>query len=126
MYVLSYAINHWFGDHQESASIDTVNTTSKVTLIQPASTKPLTSFLMIVKTGLRTITNPVLTPSIYVFFAGQYGSSPIIHLNELTDRTDLFQSLETDEFTLTIPDTGMVKKTTFHFLIFYEIKYSQI
>ncbi len=50
----------------------------------------------------------MLTPSIYIFFAGQYGSSPVIHLNELTDRIDLFQSSEIDEFNFTIPDTGIV------------------
>jgi hypothetical protein len=50
----------------------------------------------------------MLTPSIYIFFAGQYGTSPVIHLNELTDQTDLFQSLELDEFVFTIPDTGIV------------------
>jgi len=50
----------------------------------------------------------MLTPSIYVFFAGQYGSSPVIHLNKLTNQIDLFQSSEIDEFSFTIPDTGMV------------------
>ncbi|CAF3836154.1 unnamed protein product [Rotaria sordida] len=103
----NYIINRWCGDYHESDFIDTLNTTSKTTLIQPASTKLLTTFLMTIKSGIRTITNPSLTPSIYVFFAGQFGSSPIIHLNELTDRMDLFQSLEIDEFSFTIPDTGM-------------------
>ncbi|CAF3685921.1 unnamed protein product [Rotaria sp. Silwood1] len=103
----NYIINRWCGDHHESDFINTLNITSKTTLIQPASTKLLTTFLITIKTGIRTITNPMLTPSIYVFFAGQFGSSPTIHLNELTDRIDLFQSLEIDEFTFTIPDTGM-------------------
>jgi hypothetical protein len=106
--VFSYLINRWCGDHQESDVLDTLNTTSKATLIQPASTKALITFIISIKTGIRTPTNPMLTPSIYIFFAGQYGSSPVIHLNELTDRMDLFQSSEIDEFTLTIPDTGMV------------------
>ncbi len=105
----SYLINRWCGDHQELDLIDTSNPTSKTTLIQPASTKLLTTFLLTIKTGTRIITNPMLTPSIYVFFAGQYGSSPVIHLNELTNRSDLFQSSEIDEFTFTIPDTGMVR-----------------
>ncbi|CAF1436666.1 unnamed protein product [Rotaria magnacalcarata] len=103
----NYVINRWFGDHHESDLVDTLNATSKAALIQPASTRLLTTFLMLIKNGLRTTTNPMLIPSLYVFFAGQYGSSPIIHLNELTDRNDIFQSLETDEFTFTIPDTGM-------------------
>ncbi|CAF3752454.1 unnamed protein product [Rotaria socialis] len=103
----NYVINRWFGDHHESDFVDTLNTTSKAALIQPASTRLLTTFLMLIKNGLRTNTNPMLIPSLYVFFAGQYGTSPVIHLNELTDRNDIFQSLETDEFTFTIPDTGM-------------------
>jgi len=116
IHVFSYLINRWCGDHQESDFIDPLNTTSKATLIQSASTKSLTTFLMTVKSGVQTTTNPILSPSIYVFFAGPFGSSPVIHLNELTDRIDLFQSLEIDEFTFTIPDTGMVKT-----LLFYKI-----
>ena len=92
--------------------IDTSNTISKTTLIQPASTKLLTTFLLTVKSGLRNTTNSILTPSIYIFFTGQFGSSPVLHLNELTDRLDLFQSLEIDEFTFTIPDTGTVITTS--------------
>ncbi|CAF3800670.1 unnamed protein product [Adineta steineri] len=103
----NYLINRWCGDHQETDFVDTLNTISKTTLIQSASTKLLTTFLLTIKTGIRTTTNSILIPSIYIFFAGQFGSSPVIHLNELTDRIDLFQSLEIDEFTLTIPDTGM-------------------
>ena len=106
----SYLINRWCGDHAESDLNDTANPTSKTTLMQPASMKLLTNFLMTIKTGVRTaIKNPMLTPSIYVFFAGPLGSSPVIHLNELTDRINLFQSSEIDEFTFTIPDTGMVR-----------------
>ena len=63
------------------------------------------------KTGLRTSTNPILTPSVYVFFAGQHGSSPVIHLNDLTDRIEIFQSLEIDDFTFTISDTGLVSES---------------
>ncbi|CAF1154399.1 unnamed protein product [Adineta ricciae] len=102
----NFIINRWCGDHQEVDLIDTSNTISKTTLIQPASTKLLTTFLLTVKSGLRTTTNSILTPSIYIFFTGQFGSSPVLHLNELTDRLDLFQSLQIDEFTFTIPDTG--------------------
>jgi len=107
-FLFSYLINRWCGDHQESDLIDTSRPTNKTTLMQPTSTKLLTTFLLTIKTGIRTTTNPMLTPSIYIFFAGQYGSSPVIHLNELTDRIDLFQSSEIDEFSFTIPDTDMV------------------
>ncbi len=111
----SYLINRWCGDYPESDLNDTSNPTSKTTLMQPASTKLLTTFLMIIKTGVRiATTNFMLTPSIYVFFAGPLGSSPVIHLNELTDRINLFQSSEIDEFTFTIPDTGMVRTHIFN------------
>ncbi|UJR31343.1 hypothetical protein I4U23_018839 [Adineta vaga] len=102
----SFLINRWWGDHQEIDFVDASNTISKTTLIQPASTKLLITFLLTIKTGIRPAMNPMLSPSIYIFFAGQFGSSPVLHLNELTDRIDLFQSLEIDEFTFTIPDTG--------------------
>lgn len=104
----SYVINRWCGDHHETDFTDTSNTTSKANLIRLASTKLLTTFLIMIKNGVQSIMNSSVTPSIYVYFAGPYGSSPIIHLNELTDKKDLFQSLEIDEFSFTIPDTGMV------------------
>ena len=104
----SYLINRWCGDHQESEVKDPLNTASKASLIQLASNKSLTTFHVTVKNGIRTAANAMLTPLIYIFFAGQHGSSPVIHLNDLTERQELFQSLEIDEFTFTIPDTGMV------------------
>jgi hypothetical protein len=113
----SYLINRWCGDHQESDLIDT----NKTTLMQKASNRLLTTFLMTIKTGIRATINP----SIYVFFAGQYGSSPVIHLNELTNRSDLFQSSEIDEFTFTIPDTGMVRMILF-LKIVKEFEFSRI
>lgn len=107
----SYSLNRWYGDHQEVDLLDPMNTLAKATLARPASSKLLTTFLLSVKTGVRSGTAPMLTPSIYIFFAGPWGSSPVIHLNDLTDRADLFQSLELDEFTFTIPDTGTVIDT---------------
>ena len=106
--VFSYVINRWFGDHRESDFLRTTNTTNKATLLQPASTRPLTTYQLTVKTSIRPSTSTMLTPSIYIFFVGPNGSSPVIHLNALSNRTDLFQSLEIDEFSLTIPDTDMV------------------
>ena len=108
-----HVINRWCGDHHKSDLTDALDTTTKATLVKSASTKSLTTFLMTVKTGVRTSVNINQTPSIYVFFVGQFGSSPVIHLNDLTDRVDVFQSLETDEFTFTIPDTGMVTDKIF-------------
>jgi hypothetical protein len=105
----SYLINRWCGDHQESDLKDPLNTASKASLIQPASNRSLTTFHVTVKSGIRTATNAMLTPAVYIFFAGEHGSSPVIQLNDLTDRPELFQSLEIDEFTFTIPDTGMVR-----------------
>lgn len=103
MFFSSHPINRWCGDHEESDLGGTSNPTSEITLLEPLSTKSLTTFLMTVKTGARTS-----TPSIYVFFAGQWGSSPVIHLNQLTTRTNLFEPSAIDEFTFTIPDTGVV------------------
>ena len=107
--LFSYLINRWCGDHQESDLKDPLNTASKASLIQAASTRSLTTFHVTVKSSIRTATIAMLTPAVYIFFAGEHGSSPVIQLNDLSDRPELFQSLEIDEFVFTIPDTGMVR-----------------
>jgi hypothetical protein len=101
-------INRWYGDHHELHVNESVSTTNRVPMTKTVSTRLLTTFHVTIKTGLRSTTMAMLTPSVYIFFVGQYGSSSVIHLNDLIDRHDPFQSLEIDEFHLTIPDTGMV------------------
>lgn len=104
----SYPINRWCGDQQDSDLTETSSTTRKASLTEPISTRPLTNFLITIKNSPQTLVNSTLTPMIYVFFTSPYGSSPVIYLNELTNRSDIFQSTNTDEFTFTIPDTGLV------------------